>query len=209
MAKKARTDIYQIFLDEIKPTAASTILDVGVSVTEDSLEESNSVENMLEQLYPYPSNVKMLGVHDGAFLEKRFPGMSYIRYDPQGNFPFKDGEFDVCYCNAVIEHVGRPEDRRRFVNEILRVGKKIYLTTPNRWFPIDFHKMIPFLHFLPQRWYRGILGMMGDTFYSQEQNLNLMTKRELARLFEEAGVPFKIIPYRFMGFISNLLVVAK
>jgi hypothetical protein len=54
-----------------------------------------------------------------------------------------------------------------------------------------------------------MLGMMGDTFYSQEENLNLMTKRDLALLFGEAGVPYKIIPYRFMGFVSNLLVVAK
>jgi SAM-dependent methyltransferase len=209
MAKKARTDIYEIFLDRIRPTPTTTILDVGVSVAEDNPEESHELENVLEQMYPYRRNIKMLGIHDGAFLEKRFPGTSYVRYDPDGNFPFEDGEFDVCYCNAVIEHVGRPADRRRFVREILRVGKKVFLTTPNRWYPIDFHKMMPFLHWLPQPWYRAILGRMGDRFYSQEANLNLMTKRDLARLFGDAGVPFEVIPYRFMGFVSNLLVVAK
>jgi SAM-dependent methyltransferase len=205
LAKKARIDIYQVFLDEIRPTATSLILDVGVSVVEDDPEESN----LLEQLYPYPTNVKMLGIHEGAFLEKRFPGTTYVRYNPCGAFPFSDNEFDVCYCNAVIEHVGREQDRLRFLGEVLRVGKKVFLTTPNRWYPVDFHKMIPFLHWLPQNWYRAMLGMMGDTFYSQEENLNLLSKRELGRFFAEAGVPFRIIPYRFMGFVSNLLVVAK
>jgi SAM-dependent methyltransferase len=209
LANKARTDIYQIFLDQIRPTSSSSILDVGVSVAEDNPGETSALENVLEHLYPYPTNIKMLGVHDGAFLEERYPGTKYVRYDPAGPFPFGDEEFDVCYCNAVIEHVGRPESRRRFVRELLRVGKKVFLATPNRWYPVDFHKMIPFLHWLPQDWYRAMLGMMGDTFYSQEENLNLMTKRDLALFFGEAGVPFKIIPYRFMGFVSNLLVVAK
>jgi SAM-dependent methyltransferase len=209
LAKKARTDIYQIFLDQIRPTSTSSILDVGVSVAEDNPEETNALENVLEHLYPYPANIKMLGVHEGAFLEERFPGTKYVRYDAKGTFPFADDEFDVCYCNAVIEHVGSPESRRRFVRELLRVGKKVFLTTPNRWYPIDFHKMIPFLHWLPQNWYRALLGMTGDAFYSQEENLNLMTSRDLARLFGETGVPFKIIAYRFMGFVSNLLVVAK
>jgi ubiquinone/menaquinone biosynthesis C-methylase UbiE len=151
----------------------------------------------------------MLGIHEGAFLEKRFPGTTYIRYDPREVFPFSDNEFDVCYCNAVIEQVGRAEDRRRFLGEVLRVGKKVFLTTPNRWYPVDFHKMIPLLHWLPQNWYRAMLGMMGDTFYSYEENLNLLSKRELGRLFTDVGVPFRIIPYRFMGFVSNLLVIAK
>lgn len=209
LATKARTDIYEIFLERLRPTPTTTILDVGVSVAEDNPETSGDLENFLEQLYPYPANIKMLGIHEGAFLEKRYPGTKYVRYDPSGNFPFEDNQFDVCYCNAVLEHVGRPDDRRRFLREILRVGKKVFLTTPNRWYPIDFHKMIPFLHWLPQDWYRALLGMMGDTFYSQEAYLNLLGKRDLARLFREQGVPFEISTYRFMGFVSNLLVVAK
>jgi len=120
MARQARKDMYQVFLNEVRPDATSSILDVGVSVFEDHPEESN----LLEQLYPYPSNIKMLGVHEGSFLEQRFPGTTYVRYDPQGNFPFEDGQFDVCYCNAVIEHVGLAEDRHRFLRELLRVAAR-------------------------------------------------------------------------------------
>jgi len=69
--------------------------------------------------------------------------------------------------------------------------------------------MIPFFHWLPQKWYRAMLGLLGDTFYGREENLNLLSRRDLERLFREANVPFKVIPYRFMGLVSNLLVVAK
>jgi hypothetical protein len=51
--------------------------------------------------------------------------------------------------------------------------------------------------------------MMGDEFSSREANPNLMTKRRLARLFGETRIAFGIILHRFMGFVSNLRVVAK
>ena len=201
LARKARLGIFGIFVDRIRPSETDTILDVGVSVVEDNPDESN----ILEQLHPHTSRLTMLGIHEGAFLEKRFPGARYVRYDPKGNFPFADNEFDVCYCNAVLEHVGLEEDRRRFLREILRVGRKVFLTTPNRWFPLE----IPFLHWMPQAWYRAILRRMGDEFYSRPENLNLLSQRELERLFRGFDVPFIILPYRFMGFISNWIVVAK
>ena len=164
---------------------------------------------MLEQRYPHPANITMLGVHEGAFLERQFPGTTYVRYDPRSGFPFDAGQFDICYCNAVIEHVGLEEDRERFLREMLRVGRKLFLTTPNRWYPIDFHKMIPLLHWLPQNWYRAFIGMTGDAFYSRKENLNLLSLRSLDHLLRGAGVHFKVVPYRFMGLVSNLIAVTE
>ncbi len=205
LAQKARAGMYQVFLREMSPAESTKILDVGVSVVEEHPEESN----ILEQRYPYPANITMLGIHEGAFLETRFPGTRYVRYDPPSPFPFADAAFDVCYCNAVIEHVGEEEERRRFIRELLRVARRVFLATPNRWYPIDFHKMVPFLHWLPQDWYRRFLGLMGDDFYSQKANLDLLSRHDLERLLRETGAQFKIIRYRFGGFVSNLLVVAE
>jgi hypothetical protein len=205
LARKARSDLYEIFLREVRPDATTTILDVGVSVVEESPEEAN----VLERLYPHRANITMLGIHEGAFLERQFPGATYVQYDPRSPFPFEDGRFDVCYCNAVIEHVGLEEDRRRLVSEMLRVARKVFLTTPNRWYPLDFHKMIPLLHWLPQDWYRRFLGFTGDDFYSRKENLDLLSRRSLDRLLRETGVRFKILPYRFFGFVSNLVAVSE
>jgi SAM-dependent methyltransferase len=203
LARRARTGVYEIFLRELAPGAATTVLDVGVSVVKDEPPESN----MLEQLYPHRSNLTMLGIHEGAFLERRYPGTRYVRYDGSTGFPFADGQFDVCYCNAVIEHIGNEEDRRRFLRELLRVGRRLFLTTPNRWYPVDLHTMLPFLHWLPQDWYRAILAMSGETFYSRKENLDLLSRRTLDRLLRETGVPYRIVPYRFMGLVSNLLAI--
>jgi hypothetical protein len=30
------------------------------------------------------------------------------------------------------------------------VGRRVFLTTPNRWFPIEVHTRLPFVHWLPE-----------------------------------------------------------
>jgi SAM-dependent methyltransferase len=205
LSRKAREGVYRLFMERMRPTADDTILDVGVSVDSNEREDSN----ILEQLYPFRRNITMLGIHEGKFLEQRYPGAAYVRALPGQPFPFSERRFDVCHCNAVIEHVGREEERQLFLNEILRVSKRVFLTTPNRWYPVELHKMIPFLHWLPQSWYRALLRAMGEKVYGLKENLNLLSRRELNRLFRETGRPFEIIPYRFLGFVSNFLVVVE
>jgi hypothetical protein len=63
--------------------------------------------------------------------------------------PFADGEFDVAFSNAVVEHVGGRDDQQRFVLELCRVAKSVFLTTPNRLFPLDPHTLLPVVHWLP------------------------------------------------------------
>jgi hypothetical protein len=64
--------------------------------------------------------------------------------------PFEDGQFDLGFSNAVVEHVeGGRADQRRFVGELCRVAERVMVTTPNRYFPIDPHSLLPFVHWLP------------------------------------------------------------
>jgi hypothetical protein len=64
--------------------------------------------------------------------------------------PFADGEFDLGFSNAVVEHVaGGREGQRSFVHELCRVSRRVFVTTPNRWFPLEVHTLLPFVHWLP------------------------------------------------------------
>ena len=49
----------------------------------------------------------------------------------------------------MIEHVGGREQQRRFVEESLRVARRAFITTPNRWFPVEVHTLLPLVHWLP------------------------------------------------------------
>lgn len=58
------------------------------------------------------------------------------------HLPFDDNSFQVCICNAVIEHIP-PRHRAKYVREIWRVlepGGYLFITeTPNRLSPYDGH----------------------------------------------------------------------
>ena len=35
------------------------------------------------------------------------------------------------------------------MREAVRVGRRVFLTTPNRWFPVEVHTRLPLVHWLP------------------------------------------------------------
>ncbi len=66
--------------------------------------------------------------------------------------PFRDQSFDIVFSNSVIEHVGTPEMQAQFAREVARVGKRYWVQTPDRSFPVEPHLLTPFLHYLPHTW---------------------------------------------------------
>ena len=91
-----------------------------------------------------------------------------------------DGAFDIVFSNAVIEHVGGRERQRRFVSEAIRVGRRVFLTTPNRRFPIEVHTRLPFVHWLPDTLSHPVYRAVGK---EPATELNLLTRRSFESLF--------------------------
>jgi SAM-dependent methyltransferase len=138
-----------LFLETMRPTADTRVVDVGV---DDSgfgdRRGACSTLNFFEELYPWPERITAVGVHGGERFAERYPAVPYVQADAL-ELPFGDGEFDVYFSNAVLEHVGPREAQRRFVAEALRVAPRVFVTTPNRWFPVELHTRAPLVHWLP------------------------------------------------------------
>jgi len=141
-----------LFLEVMGPTPATTVLDVGVdevSLGDAGGQSGCTTHNLLEERYPWPERLTALGLHDGARFRERYPQIVYVQGDACA-LPFADGAFDVVHSNAVIEHVGGRERQEAFVREAVRVGRRVFVTTPNRWFPIEVHTRLPLVHWLPE-----------------------------------------------------------
>jgi hypothetical protein len=182
-----------------------TILDVGVTSDRDQL-----ASNYLEAWHPRKDRITACGIDDASFLEELYPGLRFVRADGKA-LPFADASFDWVHSSAVLEHVGSAAEQAKFLAELHRVCRKgLFATTPNRWFPVEFHTVLPLVHWLPKRWFRALLRLLGHRELALEQHLNLLGRRDLAAACASAGLGDWRIGSVSLGFWpSNLLLLAR
>ena len=198
VALRAREKMYRQFVAAIPFDDTTTVIDIGVTPDRDLADS-----NFFERLYPHPERLTATSIEDASFLEEQHPGLTFVRTDG-ATLPFTDGQFGIAFSSAVVEHVGDRAAQRRFVEEMCRVSDRFFLTTPNRWFPIELHTFLPFVHWLPQRWHQAVLRRLGLRFWAETANLDLLTADELRGLFPADAV-VRISRNRTLGWCSNLV----
>ena len=176
---RSRKRKLRLFLDEIRPSAETTILDIGADDLGFGEGDTCRTLNFFEELYPWANRITALGLTDGAGFKRRYPGIPYVQGDASA-LPFEDGAFDVAFSNAVIEHVGGPERQRAFVLEALRVARRAFITTPNRLFPIELHSRLPVVHWLPRPTATRVFGALGADV---ARDVHLLSPRAFRALF--------------------------
>ena len=120
----------------------------------------------------------------------------------------------MVHSSAVIEHVGAFARQARMIAECARVaGRAFCITTPNRWFPVEVHTVLPLVHWLPKPVFRGLMRRTGRGFFADEANLNLMTRSEMLRAAREAGpaedFALSVRTVALAGWPSNLLLFGR
>lgn len=193
--------MFSRFIEMLAPSPGETVLDVGVTS-----DRSYEASNYLEAWYPDKGAITAVGMDDAGFLRRLYPGLNFVQADGR-RLPFRDGSFDVIHSSAVIEHVGSRLDQRRFVDELCRVARRgVFLTTPNRWFPAEFHTLLPFVHWLPQKQFHRVLKATGRAGFADEHVLNLLDRAALRGLCPNSGWRVRLTGLRLGGITSNLLL---
>jgi SAM-dependent methyltransferase len=176
---RSRRRKLRLFLEELQPTAETTVLDVGADELGFGEGDCCGTLNFFEELYPWPGRITALGLQDGSAFRARYPHIPYVQGDACA-LPFEDGEFDIVFSNAVVEHVGARERQRLLVFEALRVGRRVFITTPNRRFPLEVHTRLPFVHWLPGALAHRAYDATGKGF---AKDLHLLSKPAFESLF--------------------------
>ncbi len=189
------------FIARFGVTAETRVLDVG-----------GTPANWL--LAPVRPRLTLLNVPRGQ--ERGETGFTFVSGDGC-RLPFRDQSFEIVFSNSVIEHVGSRDDQRRFAEEIRRVGRRYWIQTPNRHFPVEQHLLTPFVHWLPRSWQRAWITRwtLWDwmerpspdrrEYYIRHylDDIRLLTASELAALFPDA----EILQERTLGWTKSLIAV--
>jgi SAM-dependent methyltransferase len=175
LAIVARNRIYDDLIRHCRPDRSDSILDVGVS------DVVTDAANMMERKYPHLERITAAGLGEGLAFRAAYPKVVYRRIKANRRLPFADKAFGVAVSNAVLEHVGSVPNQVAFVRELCRVAKRVFISVPNRYFPVEHHTMIPLLHF-----WRGGFALacrcLGKAQWADEHNLILMSRNNLAAL---------------------------
>jgi len=205
IAEYQRKKMFEEFMQRMDIAPGDTILDVGVTS-----DRSYDHSNYLEAWYADKTVITAAGIDDASFLESTYPGMKFVQADGRA-LPFKDKSFDFVHSSAVLEHVGNTANQGRFVCEAWRVARKgIFITTPNRWFPVEFHTVLPLLHWLPPAMFRRCLRAMGKQFFATEENLHLLGGGDLRALASSVGVSdCDVTSVSLLGWPTNLILIGR
>jgi SAM-dependent methyltransferase len=147
-------------------------------------------------------------------FETDLPNATSVVGDATDLSDYSDHQFDVVFSNSVIEHVGDWRDQTRMAREVARVGKRYFVQTPNRWFPIEPHFLLPFFQFYPRQLRvllisRLSLGHMRRASDRSDalaiaDSVRLLTLREFRRLFPEADIRRE----RILGLTKSFIAYA-
>ena len=139
--------------------------------------------------------IVLLNIEEPEFAH---PNFTCVVGDARDMREFGDKEFDVVFSNSVLEHVGGYDEQRQMAEEVRRVGKRYFLQTPNRFFPMEPHFRFPLFQFLPRSFRVFLvrhfdLGWFKRTPDEQEaakivDSIRLLTEREVRALFPEGTV---------------------
>lgn len=203
VSSRSRLKKFQQFLRLTDPQPKESLVDIGVNT-----EEYSATDNYLEKHYPVPENITAVGIEDGTLFKTRYPAIPYHRIVADQPLPFDDNAFAIAYSNAVIEHVGDRSKQLRFLCEMYRISRRGYLTTPNRYFPIEPHTRVPLLHMLlSKQAFDRFLLLIGKSWATGEY-MHCLSEHELRSLCEEAGLrDFTIIRNRFFGFTMTFTLI--
>ena len=122
--------------------------------------------------------------------------------------------FDLVYSNSTIEHVGGHARRQRFADVVRASAPRAWVQTPNRYFPVEAHFVLPFGQQLPVRlrtyaarhWPLRPSGFPADdreAALAEILDIELLSRTELRWYFPDAT----IVRERVAGLTKSLVAI--
>lgn len=205
IVSQKRNEIFHKIIDSINLKGVRSILDVGTT-SDNLLKSSNYI------IYKF-KNIEIKKSLSDQKLNNEFFNLNIKKSITKkiNTEEIKLLSSDIVISSATIEHVGNNNNKKVMIRNMSLLAKKYFiLTTPNRFYPIDFHTKLPLIHFLPKKIHRSILRLIGMKFFSYEENLDLLSYNELLSMMSEIkDFDIEIKKIKLLGLTSNYIIIEK
>ena len=201
---KKRYEIIEIIKEQINLNKINNVLDVGTTS-----DEQNTSSNLIVKSLTNVSEFHSISDQKitSSFFKKTLQKSIAENFSEE---EIKKLRSDLVVSSATIEHVGNNNNQKMMLSNMIKLSKNIIIiTTPNRFHPVDFHTKIPFIHWLPKTIHRKILKFLNLSFYSKEENLNLLSRSDFIQLAKDEKITYEFKYIRLLGFISNIIFIGK
>jgi len=215
-SKRAREKRAELFRRSFTLDETTRILDIGS-------ETGANIHAVLKGTRVRPENVYIADIQ-ARLIDMGATCYGYVPVHVQeaGPLPFPDQFFDIVYCSSVIEHVTLPKGsvwhewsgrrfrevsrlrQKEFAAEIRRLGKRFFVQTPYRHFPIEPHSWLPFAAWLPRWALIPVLRLANYAWVTQPvPDWHLLDRGEMTELFGDA----RIMEEKSFGLTKSLMAV--
>ena len=201
---KKRYEIIDIIKKQIALNKINDVLDIGTTSDKQHVSSNLIVKNLNNASeFHSISDQKITSPFFKKILQKSI-------VENFSEEEIKKFTSDLVISSATIEHVGNYNNQRIMLKNMIKLSKNIIIiTTPNRFHPVEFHTKIPLIHWLPKTIHRKILKILNLSFYSREENLNLLSKSDFIQLAKDENITYEFKYIWVLGFISNLIFIGK
>ena len=201
---KKRLEIVNIINNQIILNNINDVLDIGTTSDTEN-KSSNFIIKNLKNIKNFNSISNQLIT--SSFFKKKLQKKIIKNFS---EYEIENFKSDLVVSNATIEHVGNYNNQKAMVSNMIKLSKKmVIISTPYRYHPLEFHTKIPFIHWLPKKIHRKILKNFNLTFYSKEENLNLLSKSDLRSFIENEEIKSEFRYIKFLFLRSNLIFILK
>lgn len=183
----------------LRPPEGATILDIG-----------GTAAFWQDPRWRNSGKVTLLNIEPPPDL--RGDDFQYVQGDAT-SLPFPDKSFDIVFSNSMIEHLYTRANQVKAAREAMRVGTRLWIQTPNRWFPVEPHFLTPFIHWLPTSWRRRLVrnftvwGLItrptSEAAAAYVDEIRLLSANDLSELFPGS----RVVRERVLGFTKSLIAI--
>lgn len=97
--------------------------------------------------------------------------------------PFENNFFDIVISNHVVEHLHNQFMHLKEIHRVIKSDGVCYFATPNKNFICEPHYKIPFIHYLPTKYFNLILHCLA----LYKEDVRLLTHGQILKIIKASG----------------------